>query len=730
MSISWTLLKKSGRQSFARLGLTAMAIAIGVMLIGYFTAGVNGLLGLGHRTDHLSKLVGAEQETIPGVKPARIDRPYRGNITDWHGRSIEQLKIYSTAETFKFPELKVMQPGEYYLSPALKKAIDEHPTDDILARFGRFNKYLGTVPEKYLITPDSLMIISGVDAKEVKEHEERYSKIYRSGFDDNSTPYDAASIIVLSVGGAILLFPIIVFVSVATQLGATQREKRYAALRLIGATKRQVSRILILESLLASAVGIAVGLIGFWSLQAPLLNFRINGERMWPSDMRLSVLQYFVIIALTLGLTAFINWRRMRRAQISPLGVSHTLEKVKKLRIWRVIILAIGLGLFAWLSTKDGRQWIRKDGSGAAPSLVFVGAFLAIMLGLVLSGSWLTNKVALLCVRLSDNASVLIAGKRTAVHSRAIFRSVCGVVLALFAGSFYLTSVSGMERLSFQTIKDNGYSQLKDNTVIITSEAVLPDQFAERLAKLPYISSVATFYPLEDVVGTDAVRCRDLAKYTDKTCPAGAKPDQFALINFMKPVVKQVPLAKSVDTTKIKQYLATITAQDHIEELRTFVVANTGTDGDNTSYITSGYISKQPRINPTIKSLAGLAYAGIGVTLFVAIASLIVSTIGGLIERRRSLYTLRLSGMRLVQLKRLIMIESVTPLLLTSIVSCAIGVWTGATFTVIFSTTLHPTLTPTYFAIVGGGLLVAIVGIYLLLPMVDQLTRADANQTE
>ena len=198
----------------------------------------------------------------------------------------------------------------------------------------------------------------------------------------------------------------------------------------------------------------------------------------------------------------------------------------------------------------------------------------------------------------------------------------------------------------------------------------------------------------------------------------------------MKPVVKQVPLAKRVDTTKTKQYLATITAQDHIEELRTFVVANTGTDGDNTSYITSGHISKQPHINPTIKSLADLAYAGIGVTLFVAIASLIVSTIGGLIERRRSLYTLRLSGMRLVQLKRLIMIESVTPLLLASIVSCAIGVWTGATFTTIFSTTLHPTLTPAYFAVVGGGLLVAIIGIYLLLPMVDRLTRADANQTE
>ena len=72
----------------------------------------------------------------------------------------------------------------------------------------------------------------------------------------------------------------------------------------------------------------------------------------------------------------------------------------------------------------------------------------------------------------------------------------------------------------------------------------------------------------------------------------------------------------------------------------------------------------------------------------------------------------------------------VAPLLMTSLLSCSIGVWTGAVFTKMFSTTLKPVLTPTYFAIVGLGLLTAIIGIYLILPMVDKLTRAEANQTE
>ena len=43
---------------------------------------------------------------------------------------------------------------------------------------------------------------------------------------------------------------------------------------------------------------------------------------------------------------------------------------------------------------------------------------------------------------------------------------------------------------------------------------------------------------------------------------------------------------------------------------------------------------------------------------------------------------------------------------------------------------MKPVLTLTYFVIVGIGLAAAIIGIYLILPMVDKLTRAEANQTE
>ena len=66
-------------------------------------------------------------------------------------------------------------------------------------------------------------------------------------------PLMAVLMIVLAVIGA--LVPVAVFVSTATRLSAARREQRLAALRLVGATASQVTRLAAVEALFVSVIG-------------------------------------------------------------------------------------------------------------------------------------------------------------------------------------------------------------------------------------------------------------------------------------------------------------------------------------------------------------------------------------------------------------------------------------------------------------------------------------------
>ena len=85
-----------------------------------------------------------------------------------------------------------------------------------------------------------------------------------------------------------LLFPVLIFIGTATRLSAARREQRFAAIRLVGATPRQVSVISAVESTVAAVAGVAAGFGLFFLLRTPLAAIPFTGAPFFPSDLSLS----------------------------------------------------------------------------------------------------------------------------------------------------------------------------------------------------------------------------------------------------------------------------------------------------------------------------------------------------------------------------------------------------------------------------------------------------------
>src|SRR5438309_1316296 len=115
-----------------------------------------------------------------------------------------------------------------------------------------------------LPTPASLSVVVGrsVDHLPTDPHAERVTSISSTPPDRCNGPCYSVGIdangmdLVLSVVAAALVFPVLIFIGMSTRLAAARREQRFAALRLVGATPRQVSVIATVESTVAAVVGL------------------------------------------------------------------------------------------------------------------------------------------------------------------------------------------------------------------------------------------------------------------------------------------------------------------------------------------------------------------------------------------------------------------------------------------------------------------------------------------
>ena len=273
----------------ARLVVIAAAVALGVGLLLATLAGVNAVNAQNARYAWLNS--GTPAATAPDAVPS--PDPLWGSLTTDHfaGRSLIRVDVAATGPDSPVPPglPRLPGPGEYYASPALADAaaVGARPTSSADRYPGR---QVGTIGDAALPSP-------GLADRRRRPHRRRAVPHGRrrrrsptiadplarrlprtAAIGTNANGID----LILGVVAVALLFPVLIFIGTATRLSAARREQRFAAMRLVGATPRQISVIAAVESTVAAVAGTVVGFGLFSALRAPLRTDPVHRRAVLP----------------------------------------------------------------------------------------------------------------------------------------------------------------------------------------------------------------------------------------------------------------------------------------------------------------------------------------------------------------------------------------------------------------------------------------------------------------
>ena len=339
--LGWQLTLHSGREAFTRLLLTTVAVAIGVaVLLGVF-AEFHAFQANGNRSCWECT------QGSPLPRPRRL--PSRGELWNYSadffgGRTIERLDIAAPGPGAPVPPgiSRRPGPGQYDASPALAALLRTVPRDELGDRFP--GSLAGTIGEAALSGPDELAVYVGyrpsslatvpgtgvVTAIQASPGQEVFTPFFRYAF---------------GVGVLAVLFPVLILIGTATRLAAARREERFAALRLVGATPRDVSVIASVDSVVSALAGALLGIGLFLAIRPALAAASLTGTRYFAATVTPTAWGYLGLLVAVPAASALASLAALRRVRVSPLGVSRRVPPPPP-SAWRLATLAAGVVLF------------------------------------------------------------------------------------------------------------------------------------------------------------------------------------------------------------------------------------------------------------------------------------------------------------------------------------------------------------------------------------------------
>ncbi|KUO03335.1 FtsX-like permease family protein [Streptomyces caeruleatus] len=439
LPLTWHLARSSGRRGLQSQLLAAGAAAVGSFLLLVMVAAA---LGAGTRADHTTWRT---PDAVPAKRATAVQATTTTYVRDEPVTVVNLAQLPGRRQTPAPPGLSGFpERGEVYVSPALAELLHELPANQLADRFPTVRSY-GTIGAAGLASPDELVAVAGrAPGDPVVSKAAGEQNFYDDGLTERApvagfagtkaSPFTGADQGTVLLGVVLLVMPVVVLAAAAGRLGAARREQRLAALRLAGATPRQILAMTAVEAAGVGAAGALAGALAYVAL-LPALAALPYGVGAWYTPQLWVGLPW--LAAVVLAVTALITVSAvtmLRQVATSPLGVAQQADP-RRTRAVRLVLFVAVLA-YIWMSTGDSGQLNTRQ--LLALLALFYGAFW-------LFGPWVVDRLGRIVGRRAKRPATLLAARRLSDDPRAVWRTVSGLVLAGFVAGFFSVSSLGAE---------------------------------------------------------------------------------------------------------------------------------------------------------------------------------------------------------------------------------------------------------------------------------------------
>ncbi|MER8061486.1 MULTISPECIES: ABC transporter permease [unclassified Streptomyces] len=340
-----------GREGWIRVLLTAVGVGLGVALLLLTTAMPNAL-SVRHDRDNARA-----DHTYGPVRPKAANTLVISDTdTEFHGHSVRGRLVEPEGPKAPVPPglTAYPAPGDMVVSPALKELLGSPAGRLLRARLPY--RITGTITEDGLVGSRELAYYAGAKNLAPKMDGSRTARINMYGATEATPPahMDPILILLVLVVFVVLLMPVAVFIATAVRFGGERRDRRLAALRLVGSDSRMTRRIAAGEALAGSLVGLVLGTVFFLLGRQFAGSVEVLGVSAFPDYLDPSPALAALVALAVPAAAVLVTLLALRGVVIEPLGVVRTARPPRRRLWWRLLLPLGGVAMLAPMIGQGG----------------------------------------------------------------------------------------------------------------------------------------------------------------------------------------------------------------------------------------------------------------------------------------------------------------------------------------------------------------------------------------